>query len=1006
MFLELNTYIITFLLILIVFFLGWLYLLFWKNKQALGKSFLGLYTAVLIWMGLDFVSSFSLSETLSVYVWRLTFGASFVLAIFAFRFVIISFKGGINKLIDMFLSLLMVVFVGVTVFTGVIVKTVTTLILPGQINYLPGGGYLIMMILILLPILAGSIYSLIVGVQEKNKTAKARFLLIALVLFITFLLAILSNFGLHVFDIKFNKLTHIGVSISLIVFFYVTFQEKIKKYLVEQLSIRKKIAFYSVLQFLIISFLIVFSANIILGRVFEADIKSNLVSISQSRADHIETYIIQNIERLKLVTSRTKLRNTLNNYNQTPNQADLDAMKGILIDAASSIDEFERICVLGGDGTVITSTDESYCGKNVQNKFFFIEGLNKNSAHLVKENGEYKLFVSGPMKLNNQVLGVGLTVVKLDYLEEIVKARTGFKQTGEVLIAFEDQNEILFPFSRLFEEDAYQDVVGEEEIALPMKIALNGENRVFDDVLDYRGEVVMASAHFIPSANIGLVAKIDRNEAFSNLNKLSAYLLTLIILAVILYYLFSQRTAGYIFKPIFKLKKGVEEIIQGNLDYSVSIEGTDEIAQFSKAFDQMTQAIKDSRSEIDKKVEIQTSEITQSADKLDRQQKAIMNILEDVQEEKQKAESSASDLQKFRMAVEGASDHIVITDPEGKIIFANESVEKITGFSTKEIIGQKAGSDKNWGGHMPRSFYDEMWKTIRDKKKPFGGEINNVKKWGEEYVAFAQITPILNKEGEVEFYVGIERDVTKEKQIDQAKTEFVSIASHQLRTPLSSVKWYAEMLLAGDAGELNQEQIDFVKEISVGNDRMVDLVDALLDVSRIELGTFSIEPQETDLVDLAKDVVKELKGKIQEKKLQVVETYGKGIPKMMVDPRLTRMVFQNLLSNAVKYISTEGRIDLEIKKKGKELVIKVADTGFGIPKSQQDKIFTKLFRADNVKERDTEGTGLGLYIIKSIVEHSGGKIWFESEEEKGTTFYVLLPLTGMQQKKGTKTLGE
>lgn len=185
---------------------------------------------------------------------------------------------------------------------------------------------------------------------------------------------------------------------------------------------------------------------------------------------------------------------------------------------------------------------------------------------------------------------------------------------------------------------------------------------------------------------------------------------------------------------------------------------------------------------------------------------------------------------------------------------------------------------------------------------------------------------------------------------------------------------------------------------------MVELVNALLNVSRLELGTFVVEPEPTDIVEVAKACAKEFKLQISEKKLVLQEKYDPDIPSISADPKLLNIVFGNLLSNAVKYNPDGGSIKLSISKANGRLSIVVADTGYGIPKNQQDKIFSKLFRADNVREKDTEGTGLGLYIVKSIIDHSGGKIWFESKENKGTTFYVTLPLAGMKKKEGTKAL--
>lgn len=370
----------------------------------------------------------------------------------------------------------------------------------------------------------------------------------------------------------------------------------------------------------------------------------------------------------------------------------------------------------------------------------------------------------------------------------------------------------------------------------------------------------------------------------------------------------------------------------------------------------------------------------------------------------QLAQELTVDLQKFQLAVENASDHIIITDPEGSILYANKAAERITGYLKKEMLGKKSGD--LWGGEMDKVYYQKMWKTIKEEKKVFVGELTNKRKSGEKYEVQLRISPVLDEKGNEIFFVGIERDITHEKEIDKAKSEFVSLASHQLRTPLTSINWYVEMLLSGDAGKLNKEQDQFLNEIYQGNKRMVDLVNALLNVSRIELGTFAIEPEPVDLKKLAQAVLGELKPIIIQKNISVKENYDAEIKEYSSDRKLMLIIFQNLLSNAIKYTPEKGSVELTVAEdiKKKILSIKVSDTGYGIPKAQQGKIFSKLFRADNIKQKDSSGTGLGLYIIKAIVESSKGKVWFESEENKGTTFFIELPLSGMKQKEGSKPL--
>jgi signal transduction histidine kinase len=261
-----------------------------------------------------------------------------------------------------------------------------------------------------------------------------------------------------------------------------------------------------------------------------------------------------------------------------------------------------------------------------------------------------------------------------------------------------------------------------------------------------------------------------------------------------------------------------------------------------------------------------------------------------------------------------------------------------------------------------------------------------------------------NEKGQPVNMIGVNFDITKEKEVDKAKTEFVSLASHQLRTPLSSINWYSEMLLSGDAGELNKDQKEFINEIYTGNQRMVSLVNALLNVSRLELGTFAVDPTELDIKKEAHTIVEEIKLIASKKEIEISTNYQEELPTVMTDKNLLGIVITNLLSNAVKYTPDKGSVKLDVTHDDKWISIKVSDTGIGIPEEQQENIFSKLFRADNAKQSDSEGTGLGLYIIKSIADHAGGEISFESKKDKGSTFEFKLPLSGMKSRNGSKKL--
>lgn len=367
----------------------------------------------------------------------------------------------------------------------------------------------------------------------------------------------------------------------------------------------------------------------------------------------------------------------------------------------------------------------------------------------------------------------------------------------------------------------------------------------------------------------------------------------------------------------------------------------------------------------------------------------------DISDTKKKEEALA----KLASIVENSSEAIVSITLDKKITSWNQAAERLFGYSAEEKLGGYCGILFT-GSQSEELIFEKLLQG--ESIKGYKGV--RITKSGEQIDVSINYSPIKDVFGNITAIGAIIRDITKETQIDRAKTEFVSLASHQLRTPLSAIKWYAEMLGDSTVNNLSPEQKEFIKQIQESNTRMVSLVNALLNVSRIDMGTFSINPEKINIFLICDSVIGELKPDIVNKKITLEKNYFTDELVMDLDPDLIRIVFQNLISNAIKYSPDSSKIIVTINKDKENLLISVKDNGYGIPEGQKEKIFSKLFRADNVVSKDVEGTGLGLYIVKSIVEQSGGKIWFESEIDKGSTFYLTIPISGMLKKSGDRRL--
>jgi signal transduction histidine kinase len=238
----------------------------------------------------------------------------------------------------------------------------------------------------------------------------------------------------------------------------------------------------------------------------------------------------------------------------------------------------------------------------------------------------------------------------------------------------------------------------------------------------------------------------------------------------------------------------------------------------------------------------------------------------------------------------------------------------------------------------------------------------------------------------------LKKEIETLKNSNAVKSDLISISSHQLRTSLSALKWIFKMFLDKDLGAMAPEQESFIKKASDSNDRMIALVNDMLTLSHAEDTALSFKFAPTDVVKLAEQTLFEFSGESHKKQIEIIFLKpDHQVPNIQCDPEMIRVVFQNLTENAIKYSEAGDKVVISIKDNGNTLEISVHDNGIGISEKEQSQIFGKFFRAENAKTKDAIGSGLGLFTIKKIIEYHKGKIWFESTQETGTTFFVSLP---------------
>lgn len=381
---------------------------------------------------------------------------------------------------------------------------------------------------------------------------------------------------------------------------------------------------------------------------------------------------------------------------------------------------------------------------------------------------------------------------------------------------------------------------------------------------------------------------------------------------------------------------------------------------------------------------------------------ALFSILEDVKESERNFKDERD---RSTAIIQSMGEGLFVINKDYKTILMNPVAEKLFGISASEVVGRDLreicavlkGEEELSPDQRP------LAKTLATgQSSSFDLEDNlylKVRSTGKTF-PMALVTSSLKGDGIIGAVV-IFRDITAEKALDEAKSNFISISSHQLRTPLTSMRWFAEMLMGGDAGPITEEQKHFVERIYQATERMINLVNLLLQLARVEAGRLKVEPTLLNLKNLTQSVAISLKADLDKKSQKVeIVVNPDPFPEIPLDQEIIWQVIQNLISNASRY-SPEGKnIQVLIVNKDGLVECSVKDQGIGIPKSQKDKIFERFFRADNALKMVPEGSGLGLSLVKLLVEEWGGKIWFDSEENKGTTFFFTIPVEGMKKKEG------
>ncbi len=443
--------------------------------------------------------------------------------------------------------------------------------------------------------------------------------------------------------------------------------------------------------------------------------------------------------------------------------------------------------------------------------------------------------------------------------------------------------------------------------------------------------------------------KTSSQASFIHQNSALFFFLTLILLTIILAALSALSFSKRINEPIRQFTRSATEIARGNFTHKVKSSSDDELGKLVKIFNFMT-------TELRRLNEMNLNKIIT---------------------EKNKTETILKNI----------ADGVIVTDPDQKILVLNSIAESWFGLAEVEVVDQP----------IEKLIYEQkLLSLIKDVKSGSNPEDTSVEielkpaNSKKSIVLQAKAAQVINTKGELIGIVTVFRNVTKEKEIDRMKTELVSMVAHELRSPLTSIAGFSELLL--DTGVTQDQSKEYAEIILKESNRLGDLINKFLDISRIESGKSQVNKTFVNIKHVIENILEMNMYLAERKGMDLEIDIPEGVSTIWVDQEMMGEVVLNLFSNAVKYSPDGKKIFITVRDKEKEQIISVADQGYGISQKSLDKVFNKFYRVtDNENIQEVNGSGLGLSLVKEIIELHDGAIWVESELNKGSKFSFSIP---------------
>lgn len=715
------------------------------------------------------------------------------------------------------------------------------------------------------------------------------------------------------------------------------------------MSLRNKIYISYILTTLLIGLIAVISGYYYSVRYVRREVISHIEVASTNKGEHINVYIDQLIMRVEHFSTDGIIKECLL-FECSDN--DLQQLREHLVEHKTAFEGINQVSILDDEGEIITSTSsqipDEYL-KSVDKKFITQpQKVNRSSEDSV-------MMIGVPIKHNDEQIGTMIAQVSAGRLYQIVAEKELDYDNAEVYITE----------GNLQEE-------------------CNGQTREYTGTNSVKK---IGTTYALASLNWCLVTEVSSSVYLSFIDDILRVYLVMPLVGVILLLLATIYIVKSLGKPLKQLQQGAAALRSGNLGFRINMKNGGELGEVASVFDKMAEELEKNKLQLETKVAERTKELDEATLRLEKQRTALINLLEDVSEEKQVEE------QQSRKMFETIGEGIVLSDATGKITYVNPAFEKLSGFTFDELKGKEFATFFTAFDLQDQPLASEMLSnTAAVTAKNQETKLQLSTKDGRKVAIVINASPV-HVDSEFKGVVRVIHDFSDDLELARQKDDFFSIASHDLRTPLTVISGNLDIILGGyGKSKLAKDDKQLLEDTMKASDRLIKLVNDFLNVSRLDQGRLKTDIRPIDSCAITKSVVDEIKSLAEEKEVKVNYSCTKDHNMAMADETLLKEILFNMIGNSIKF-TEKGSIDIKHSRENSFIVTRIIDTGPGIDPDKQDLLFQRFQRAtERTMERQVGGTGLGLYISREFARVMGGDLILEkSGLNEGSTFKILIP---------------